>query len=219
MQVNHKRIGITDTTLRDAHQSLFATRMRTEDMLGIAEVMDRVGYHSREVWGGATFDSSLRFLNEDPWERLRQLRRAFKKTRLQMLLRGQNLVGYRHYPDDVVEEFVKRSVANGIDIIRIFDALNDVRNIERALACAKREGAHAQGTISYTISPLHNIDHFVRLGLDLKEIGADSICIKDMAGLIAPYDAAELVRRLKEEVGLPLQLHCHYTSGMATWLI
>lgn len=215
MQVEPNRIGITDTTLRDAHQSLIATRMRTEDMLGVSEAMDQVGYHSLEVWGGATFDSCLRFLNEDPWERLRKLRRAFKNTRLQMLLRGQNLVGYRHYPDEVVGEFIKRSVANGIDIIRIFDALNDVRNIEKALTCTKQEGAHAQGTISYTISPLHNIDHFVQLGRDLKQIGADSICIKDMAGLIAPYDAVELVRQLKQKVGLPVQLHCHYTSGMA----
>ncbi|HHX87809.1 MAG TPA: oxaloacetate decarboxylase subunit alpha [Firmicutes bacterium] len=215
MRVTTHRIGITDTTLRDAHQSLIATRMPIEDMLGVAEAMDQVGYHSLEVWGGATFDTCLRFLNEDPWERLRKLRRAFKNTRLQMLLRGQNLVGYRHYPDEVVEEFVKRAVANGIDIIRIFDALNDVRNIEKALTCTKQEGAHAQGTISYTISPLHNIDHFVQLGRRLKEMGADSICIKDMAGLIAPYDAAELVRQLKEKVGLPVQLHCHYTSGMA----
>ncbi len=215
MQIKPNPIGITDTTLRDAHQSLIATRMRIEDMLGISEVMDQVGYHSLEVWGGATFDSCLRYLNEDPWKRLRKLRGAFKNTRLQMLLRGQNLVGYRHYPDEVVEEFIKHSVANGIDIIRIFDALNDLRNIEKAMICTKQEGAHAQGTISYTISPLHNIDHFVQLGLDLKQMGADSICIKDMAGLIAPYDAAELVRQLKQKVGLPLQLHCHYTSGMA----
>ncbi len=215
MRVGPNRTGITDTTLRDAHQSLIATRMRIEDMLGAAEIMDQVGYHSLEVWGGATFDTCLRYLNEDPWERLRRLRGIFKKTRLQMLLRGQNLVGYRHYPDDVVEEFVKRSVGNGIDIIRIFDALNDVRNIEKALICTKQEGAHAQGTISYTISPLHDLAHFVQIGLDLKQMGADSICIKDMAGLIAPFDAVELVCQLKQKVGLPLQLHCHYTSGMA----
>ena len=211
-----RKAGITDTSLRDAHQSLLATRMRLEEMLPIAGLMDEVGYHSLEVWGGATFDTCMRFLDEDPWERLRRLRRVFRKTRLQMLLRGQNIVGYRHYPDDVVAEFVKRAVANGIDIIRIFDALNDVRNMEQAMRCTKAEGVHVQGTISYTISPLHSIAHFVAMGRELKELGADSICIKDMAGLIAPYDAYELVRGLKEQVGLPVQLHCHYTSGMAS---
>ncbi|MEW5783632.1 MAG: pyruvate carboxylase subunit B [Bacillota bacterium] len=214
--IAQRKVGITDTSLRDAHQSLLATRMRLEEMLPIAESMDRVGYHSLEVWGGATYDACMRFLDEDPWERLRKLRRAIKNTKLQMLLRGQNIVGYRHYPDDVVAEFVKRAVANGIDIIRIFDALNDVRNMEQAMRCTKAEGAHVQATISYTISPLHNIDHFVAMGGTLKEHGADSICIKDMAGLIAPFDAYELVRRLKEQVGLPVQLHCHYTSGMAS---
>ncbi|MFY9447544.1 MAG: oxaloacetate decarboxylase subunit alpha [Dethiobacteria bacterium] len=210
------KLGITDTTLRDAHQSLMATRMRIEDMLPAVEMMDRVGYHSLEVWGGATFDSCLRFLNEDPWERLRVLRRHFKNTKLQMLLRGQNLVGYRHYPDDVVAEFVKRAVANGIDIIRIFDALNDVRNMEQAIRCTKAVGAHVQGAISYTISPVHDIPHFIEVGRQLKELGADSICIKDMAGLLSPYDAYELISRLKKELGLPVQLHCHYTSGMAS---
>jgi oxaloacetate decarboxylase alpha subunit len=215
--MNEKRkTGITDTSLRDAHQSLLATRMRLEDMLPVAELMDEVGYHSLEVWGGATFDACMRFLDEDPWERLRRLRQAFRKTRLQMLLRGQNIVGYRHYADDVLEEFIKRTVANGIDIIRIFDALNDLRNMEQAMRYTRAEGAHVQGTISYTISPLHNIDHFVAMGRQLKELGADSICIKDMAGLIAPYDAYDLVRGLKEQVGLPVQLHCHYTSGMAS---
>lgn len=209
-------VRITDTTLRDAHQSLLATRMRTEDMLPAAELMDQVGYHSLEVWGGATFDACMRFLNEDPWQRLKVLREAFRKTRLQMLLRGQNIVGYRHYPDDVVEEFVKRAVANGIDIIRIFDALNDVRNLEKAMRSVKKEGAHAQGTISYTVSPLHNVDHFVDLGRVIREMGADSLCIKDMAGLISPYDAFRLVVELKEKVGLPVQLHSHYTSGMAS---
>ena len=211
-----RKIGITDTSLRDAHQSLLATRMRLVEMLPIVELMDQVGYHYLEVWGGATFDACMRFLDEDPWDRLRQLRKGLKNTRLQMLLRGQNIVGYRHYPDDVLNEFIKKAVANGIDIIRIFDALNDLRNMEQALRCTKEEGAHAQGTISYTISPLHNNDYFISVGQDLKSLGADSICIKDMAGLIAPYDAFELVSRLKSEVGLPVQLHCHYTSGMAS---
>ncbi len=211
-----RKVGITDTSLRDAHQSLLATRMRLEDMLSIAELMDQVGYYSLEVWGGATFDTCMRYLDEDPWERLRRLRKVFKKTRLQMLLRGQNLVGYRHYPDDVVAEFIKKAVANGIDIIRVFDALNDVRNMELAIKCTRAEGAHAQATICYTISPLHNIEHFVDLGLKLKDLGADSIAIKDMAGLISPYDAYEIVGRLKEKVGLPVQMHCHYTSGMAS---
>ncbi len=211
-----RRVGITDTSLRDAHQSLLATRMRLVEMLPIVEVMDQIGYHSLEVWGGATFDACMRFLDEDPWERLRQLRKGLKNTRLQMLLRGQNIVGYRHYADDVLEEFIKKAVSNGIDIIRIFDALNDLRNMEQAIRYTKQEGAHAQGTISYTISPFHSIDYFVQVGHDLKALGSDSICIKDMAGLIAPYDAYDLVSRLKKEVGLPVQLHCHYTSGMAS---
>lgn len=211
-----RKIGITDTSLRDAHQSLLATRMRTVEMLPIIELMDQIGYHSLEVWGGATFDACMRFLDEDPWERLRQLRKGLKNTKLQMLLRGQNIVGYRHYPDDVLAEFIKKTVANGMDIIRIFDALNDVRNMEQAILFTKKEGAHAQGTISYTISPLHNNDYFVQLGKKLRDLGSDSICIKDMAGLISPYDAYELVSRLKKEVGLPVQLHCHYTSGMAS---
>jgi len=211
-----KKVKITDTSLRDAHQSLMATRMKTEDMLPVAEVMDQVGYHSLEVWGGATFDSCMRFLDEDPWERLVLLREKFKKTKLQMLLRGQNVVGYKHYPDDVVEEFIKRAIGNGIDIIRIFDALNDVRNMEKAIQVTRKEKGHAQGTISYTISPLHDQEHFVKVARDLKELGADSICIKDMAGLISPYDAYDLVKKLKEDVGLPVQLHCHYTSGMAS---
>lgn len=211
-----KKIGITDTTLRDAHQSLLATRMRLEEMLPVAELMDRVGYYSLEVWGGATFDACMRFLDEDPWERLRRLRLLFKRTRLQMLLRGQNIVGYRHYADDVVREFIKRAVGNGIDIIRIFDALNDPRNMAEAMHAAKGEGAHVQAALSYTISPLHDITYFVNLAAKFKEMNADSICIKDMAGLLSPSDAFELVRRLKGEVGLPVQLHCHYTSGMAS---
>ncbi len=182
----------------------------------MAELMDRVGYHSLEVWGGATFDACMRFLDEDPWERLRRLRRVFRRTRLQMLLRGQNIVGYRHYADDVLREFIKRAVGNGIDIIRIFDALNDPRNMEKAICLAKAEGAHVQAALSYTISPLHDIVHFVNLAAVFKKMDADSLCIKDMAGLLSPADAYELVRRLKEEVGLPVQLHCHYTSGMAS---
>lgn len=211
-----RKVGITDTSLRDAHQSLLATRMRLTEMLPIVELMDQIGYHSLEVWGGATFDSCMRFLDEDPWERLRTLRKKIRNTKLQMLLRGQNIVGYRHYPDDVLKEFIKQAVANGIDIIRIFDALNDLRNMEQAISSTRKEGAHAQGTICYTISPLHNNEYFVSISQQLKELGADSICIKDMAGLIAPYDSYELVSRIKTEVGLPVQLHCHYTSGMAS---
>ncbi|NLA26651.1 MAG: pyruvate carboxylase subunit B, partial [Firmicutes bacterium] len=213
---DQQKIGITDTTLRDAHQSLLATRMRLEEMLPVAGLMDSVGYHSLEVWGGATFDACMRFLDEDPWERLRRLRSVFGRTRLQMLLRGQNIVGYRHYADDVVEEFVKRAVANGIDIIRIFDALNDPRNMELAMRAAGEAGAHVQAALSYTISPLHNIDYFVNLAMIFKKMGADSICIKDMAGLLSPADSYKLVDRLRKEIGLPVQLHCHYTSGMAS---
>lgn len=210
-----KRVKITDTSFRDAHQSLMATRMKTDHMLEIAELMDKVGFHSMEVWGGATFDSCMRFLDEDPWVRLRKLRSAIKTTRLQMLLRGQNLVGYRHYADDVVEAFIKKAVANGIDIIRTFDALNDVRNMSKALAVTRQEGAHAQATLAYTLSPVHDLDYFVRLARELVDLGADSIAIKDMAGLISPYDAYNLVTSLKV-VGVPIQLHCHYTSGMAS---
>ncbi|NLL18436.1 MAG: oxaloacetate decarboxylase subunit alpha [Clostridia bacterium] len=209
------RIKITDTTLRDAHQSLLATRMKLEHMLPIAEKMDRVGFHSVEVWGGATFDTCMRYLNEDPWERLDKLKEVFVKTPLQMLLRGQNILGYKHYADDVVEAFVKKAVEHGIDIIRIFDALNDLRNLEKSIAVAKECGAHVQGTISYTISPVHNIDYYVDRAQKLKSMGSDSICIKDMAGLLAPVPAQQLVLALKEKVGLPVQLHSHYTSGMA----
>ncbi len=210
------RVGITDTTFRDAHQSLFATRMRTEHMLELAAYLDRVGFYSMEVWGGATFDTCLRYLDEDPWERLRLLRQALVNTPMQMLLRGQNLVGYRPYPDDVVDAFVNKMVELGIDIVRIFDALNDVRNIERAALAVKNAGAHFQGTISYTISPVHTIDGYVKYAQQLKDIGADSICIKDMAGILAPYAAEELVGKLVETVGLPIHVHCHYTSGMAS---
>lgn len=210
-----RKVGITDTTLRDAHQSLMATRMTTEDMLPITETIDRIGYHSVEMWGGATFDACMRYLDEDPWERLNILREKLPNSRLQMLLRGQNLVGYHHYPDDVVQSFIKLAVKNGIDIIRIFDALNDIRNMEMAMKTANEAGAHVQAAISYTISPLHNIDHFVKLAVELEGKGAQSLCIKDMAGLLSPYDAYELVKRLKEDINIPVQLHSHFTSGMA----
>ncbi|MFA5524896.1 MAG: oxaloacetate decarboxylase subunit alpha [Tissierellales bacterium] len=210
-----KKPKITETIFRDAHQSLIATRMRTEEMLPIAERLDEVGFHSLEVWGGATFDASLRFLNEDPWERLRKLRKAIKKTKLQMLLRGQNLLGYKNYPDDVVEEFVKKSIANGIDIIRIFDALNDVRNLKVSIEATKKSGGHAQAAISYTISPVHNIDYYIKLSKDMESMGADSICIKDMSGILLPYTAYDLVSKLKKEIKVPIQLHSHFTSGVA----
>lgn len=206
---------ITETIFRDAHQSLIATRMRTEEMLPIAERLDEVGFHSLEVWGGATFDACLRFLNEDPWERLRKLRKAIKKTKLQMLLRGQNLLGYKNYPDDLVEEFVKKSIENGIDIIRIFDALNDVRNLRTSIEATKKAGGHAQTAISYTISPVHNIDYYVKLSKEMENMGADSICIKDMSGILLPYSAYELVTKLKKEIKVPIQLHSHFTSGIA----
>ncbi|MGB4482993.1 MAG: oxaloacetate decarboxylase subunit alpha [bacterium] len=211
-----QRVRLTDTSLRDAHQSLFATRMKTEDMIPGLEMLDEVGYYSLEMWGGATFDTCMRFLNEDPWERLSEVRKRVKKTKLQMLLRGQNILGYRNYPDDVVTGFVQKMIERGIDILRIFDALNDVRNMEKAIQVAKKEGAHVQGTICYTISPVHDIPLFVKVGRELVELGVDSICIKDMAGLISPYMAYELVSALKKELDVPLQLHCHYTSGMAS---
>lgn len=210
------RVGITETIFRDAHQSLWATRMKTEDMMAVAEAVDEVGFHSLEAWGGATFDSCLRFLKEDPWVRLRKLKAVIRKTPLQMLLRGQNILGYRHYPDDVVSEFCKRAVDNGISIIRIFDALNDIRNMELSIKVSKEAGAHVQGTISYTVSPVHDIDSYVKLANSLAQLDCDSICIKDMAGLLKPYIAYELVKRIKEETKLPVQLHCHYTSGMAS---
>ncbi|MCQ2972118.1 MAG: sodium-extruding oxaloacetate decarboxylase subunit alpha [archaeon] len=209
-----KKVQFTETALRDAHQSLLATRMRTRDMIPIAEEMDKIGYFSVEAWGGATFDSCIRFLNEDPWERLRNLKAEFTKTPIQMLLRGQNLVGYKHYPDDIVTKFVEKSYENGVDIFRIFDALNDVRNMEKSIKVAKAQGAHVQGTISYTISPVHTLDNFVELAKDLEVLECDSIAIKDMAGLINPATAYELVSRLKEETDLLVDLHCHCTSGM-----
>ena len=208
-------VSITDTTLRDAHQSLIATRMRTRDMLDILHDLDDVGFFSLEVWGGATFDSCIRFLNEDPWERLREIRKEVKNTRLQMLLRGQNLVGYRHYADDVAREFIRLSVKNGMDIFRVFDALNDLRNMRLSIEAVKDCGAHAQGTICYTTSPVHTIKRFVDMAVELEKMGCDSLCIKDMAGLISPEDAAELVSSIKKVVKIPLDLHSHCTSGMA----
>lgn len=210
------KVGITETILRDAHQSLVATRMTTDEMLPALSVLDKVGYHSLEAWGGATFDSCLRFLNEDPWERLRKIRAAAPNTKLQMLFRGQNVLGYRHYADDVVEYFVQKSIANGIDIIRIFDALNDVRNLQTAINATKKEGGHVQAAISYTISPVHDIPFFVKLAKEYESCGADSICIKDMAGLLTPYTAYELVKQLKAVLKIPVQLHTHYTSGVAS---
>ncbi len=213
---NTRKVMICDTTMRDGHQSLLATRMRTEHMLPIAEKIEQVGYYSLEVWGGATFDSCMRFLDEDPWERLRALRKHYPNSKLQMLLRGQNVVGYKHYADDVLEEFIKRTVDNGLDIFRIFDALNDIRNMEKAIEFVKREGAHAQGTVVYTISPVHDYDFYMRMGRELKELGVDSICLKDMAGILAPQPAYDIIKGWKENLGIMVQLHCHYTSGMAS---
>lgn len=210
------KVGITETVCRDAHQSLIATRMTTEEMLPALPLLDKIGYHSLEVWGGATFDACLRFLNEDPWERLRKVRAAAPNTKLQMLFRGQNVLGYRHYADDVVEYFVQKSIANGIDIIRIFDALNDVRNLQTAINATKKEKGHVQAAISYTVSPVHNKEFFVKLAKEYENCGADSICIKDMAGLLTPYNAYELVSALKKAVKVPIQLHTHYTSGVAS---
>lgn len=215
MAVQPKRVRVTDTVLRDAHQSLLATRMRVQDMLPVGSLLDRVGFHSLEMWGGATFDSSMRFLREDPWERVRLLRQAIPNTPFQMLLRGQNVVGYRHYADDVVERFVYHAAEVGIDIFRVFDALNDLRNMEAAFAAVHKVGKHIQGAISYTISPVHDIPSYVQMARRLVEMGADSICIKDMAGLLAPYAAYELVGELKQAFPhVPVQVHTHYTSGM-----
>ena len=211
-----KPLKITETVLRDAHQSLIATRMTTEQMLPIVDKMDKVGYHSVECWGGATFDASLRFLKEDPWERLRKLRDGFKNTKLQMLFRGQNILGYNHYADDVVEYFVQKSIANGIDIIRIFDCFNDLRNLETAVKAAKREKGHAQIALSYTIGDAYTLDYWKETAKKIEDMGADSICIKDMAGLLLPYKATELVQALKEGSSLPIQMHTHYTSGVAS---
>lgn len=211
-----KAVQITETVLRDAHQSLIATRMTTDEILPIVEKLDKVGYHSLEAWGGATFDACLRFLNEDPWERLRKIKDKAKNTPIQMLFRGQNILGYKHYADDVVDYFVKKSVDNGIDIIRIFDALNDVRNLQAAIKAANKAKAHVQATLCYTISPVHNIESFTKLAKELEGMGADSICIKDMAGLLLPYTTYDLVKAIKETVKIPVQLHTHYTSGEAS---
>ena len=213
------RIGITETVLRDAHQSLIATRMTTEEMLPMLEQLEDIGFHSLECWGGATFDACLRFLDEDPWERLRVIRQKCPKTKLQMLFRGQNMLGYRHYADDVVEYFVQKSVANGIDILRIFDALNDFRNLQTAIRAAKKEGAHTQAAISYTTGPVFDLEYYAKYAKQLEEAGADSICIKDMAGLLTPYHTYDLVKALKETVKVPIQLHSHYTSGLASMVM
>ena len=210
------KVKITETVLRDSHQSLIATRMTTEEMLPILKALDDVGYYSLEAWGGATFDACLRFLNEDPWQRLRTIRENVKNTKLQMLFRGQNILGYRHYADDVVEYFVQKSIANGIDIIRIFDALNDPRNLKTAINATKKEGGHVQAAFSYTTGPVFGNEYFANFAKDLEDMGADSICIKDMAGLLKPYDAYDLVKAIKSKVKIPVQLHTHYTAGLAS---
>lgn len=214
------RIGITETVLRDAHQSLLATRMTTEDMLPMLEKLDKIGFHSLECWGGATYDSCLRFLDEDPWERLRIIREKCPNTKLQMLFRGQNMLGYRHYADDVVEYLVQKSIANGIDIIRIFDALNDIRNLETAIKATKKEkGAHVQGTVSYTTGPVFDVEYYVNYAKQLENVGADSLCIKDMAALLTPYKTYELVKAIKESVKIPVQVHSHSTSGLGSMVL
>ena len=215
-KIEKKPIKITETILRDAHQSLIATRMTTEQMLPIVDKMDQVGFHAVECWGGATFDASLRFLKEDPWERLRKLRAGFKNTKLQMLFRGQNILGYNHYADDVVEYFVQKSSANGIDIIRIFDCLNDMRNLETAVKAANKENGHAQIALSYTLGDAYTLDYWKDMAKKIEDLGAKSLCIKDMAGLLTPYKATELVTALKESVDIPIDLHTHYTSGVAS---
>jgi len=214
--VNKTPLGITDVVLRDAHQSLFATRMRLDDMLPIAEKLDKVGFWSLESWGGATFDACIRYLGEDPWERIRELKKAMPNTPQQMLFRGQNILGYRHYADDVVEKFVERAAENGVDVFRVFDAMNDMRNLQTALKAVKKQGKHAQGTISYTVSPVHTMDLWVDLGRQIEDMGADSIAIKDMAGLLRPYEGYELVKKLKAAVDIPIHMQCHATTGLST---
>lgn len=216
MAIEKKSVKIMETVLRDAHQSLIATRMTTEQMLPIVEKMDKVGYHAVECWGGATFDASLRFLHEDPWDRLRKFRDGFKNTKLQMLFRGQNILGYRPYADDVVEYFVQKSAANGIDIIRIFDCLNDLRNLQTAVTASNKEKVHAQVALSYTLGDAYTLEYWTEMAKKIEDMGANSICIKDMAGLLVPYKATELVSALKESTSLPIQLHTHYTSGVAS---
>jgi oxaloacetate decarboxylase (Na+ extruding) subunit alpha len=215
-EIEKKPLKITETILRDAHQSLIATRMTTEQMLPIVDKMDKVGYHAVECWGGATFDASLRFLKEDPWERLRKLRDGFKNTKLQMLFRGQNILGYNHYADDVVEYFVQKSIANGIDIIRIFDCLNDIRNLETAVNAANKENGHAQVALCYTLGDAYTLDYWKDMAKKIEDMGAKSLCIKDMAGLLVPAKATELVQALKESCDIPIDLHTHYTSGVAS---
>ena len=210
------KLKLTELGLRDAHQSLLATRMRLDDMLPMAEKLDNAGYWSIESWGGATFDSCIRYLGEDPWQRIRELKAAMPNTKQQMLLRGQNLLGYRHYADDVVEKFVERAHKNGVDVFRIFDAMNDVRNLETAIKAAVKVGAHAQGTISYTVSPVHTLDMWLELAKQLEDLGCHSICIKDMAGLLKPYDCEQLIKGLKETVSIPIAMQCHATTGLST---
>ena len=214
-EATKKPLKITETILRDAHQSLIATRMTTEQMLPIIDKMDQVGYHAVECWGGATFDASLRFLKEDPWERLRKLRAGFKHTKLQMLFRGQNILGYRPYADDVVEYFVQKSIANGIDIIRIFDCLNDLRNLQTAVTACNKEKGHAQVALSYTLGDAYTLEYWTGIAKKIEEMGANSICIKDMAGLLVPVEATKLMKALKAATSLPIELHTHYTSGVA----
>jgi len=216
MSENKSPLGITDVVLRDAHQSLFATRMRIDDMLPIAEKLDQVGFWSLESWGGATFDACIRFLGEDPWERIRRFKEVMPNTPQQMLLRGQNILGYRHYADDVVDKFVERAAINGVDVFRVFDAMNDMRNLETAIKSVKKYGKHAQGAISYTISPIYTIDSWLDMARQVESMGADSICIKDMAGLLKPYVAYELIKGLKEVIDIPIHMQCHATTGMST---
>lgn len=216
MSENKKPLGITDVVLRDAHQSLLATRMRIDDLLPIAEKLDQVGFWSLESWGGATFDACIRFVGEDPWERIRLFKEAMPNTPQQMLFRGQNILGYRHYADDVVEKFVERAAVNGVDIFRVFDAMNDMRNLETAIKAVRKQGKHAQGTMSYTLSPVHNLDSWLDMARQIESMGADSLCIKDMAGLLKPYVAYELISRLKQTVKIPIHMHCHATTGLST---
>ncbi len=216
MSAKETALGITEVVLRDAHQSLFATRMRIDDMLPIADKLDQIGYWSVESWGGATFDSCIRFLGEDPWDRIREIKKAMPNTPQQMLFRGQNILGYRHYADDVVMKFVERAAVNGIDVFRVFDAMNDMRNLETALRAVKQVGKHAQGTISYTVSPVHTLELWIDQARQIEDAGADSICIKDMAGLLKPYDAEELIKTLKETGSIPIAMQCHATKGLST---
>ena len=216
MKTNNTPVKITDVVLRDAHQSLFATRLRLDDMLPIAEKLDSVGYWSLETWGGATFDSCIRYLGEDPWDRIRELKKVMPKTKQQMLLRGQNLLGYRHYADDVVEKFVERAVTNGVDVFRVFDAMNDPRNMDKAMKSVKKQGGHAQGTLSYTTSPVHNQEGWLDLAKQIEDMGADSLAIKDMAGILTPYDAYDLVSKLKQSLDIPIALHAHATAGLSS---